>query len=1217
MTKKLISLILSSIMLLNLITVLPINAFAASGSSKTYEKDGYSVTYIVGNEWDKSQTIYITLKNTGEEPILNWALKYDNIGSVSNIWNAYAAETTDEYVIVKNNGYNFEIAPDQSVSFGYTLSYEEKAMPEDFEIYSRRIEVKSGYDVEFNVTDDWYTGFQGEISVSNTSNEPIEAWMLSFDGNFDITNIWNAKLISNENRAYKTAAELWTNPINPKEKVTFGFSASKSATDNIIADNFKLTAVVIGESKLENDPEKEPEEDIDYELDIDNDGLPDYYEDILGTDKNISDTDNDGIPDGYEVFYLGTDPTKADSDDNGKNDGDEDFDNDGLSNKKEYELGTDPNNADTDGDGLSDGTEINTHGTDPLKYDTDDDGISDGDELKLGLDPKNSSTDGTPDSERTFPQTVFSDSEVFSEINNDEETPFKVSLEITAAGVAENNVYAHESGYSNAIENSAIIGIAPEFVYTDGLAVEEVTVKFELDNSAVSNTLGTYAENNDGFKGINRLMVFMFFEDVNMLLPVETEYDETNNIVLATTDRVGTYCLVDMELFFQNLGIEPDNSVNSVDKIELMAYNGNDDTADSVYKDNFDVVFMVDEINYSNDELSVICDKIYDTSKAIFNTSSNVSVRIYGLNGKNKQTGCDFYGRSDTIDGVESILKKVSHTELTADDLIDISRATSISEAVDYVALSYIISNINDEQFEANFNGGMSFSEAVKKASELGIKFDHEEFGFIFFDAERTNCNINGFETLFSIGSNSYNIKQSIISNVPGIENEDEYKYSYARVLFDETEGKNFDIAANREVFVEDVLKYIYGTVPTQAGAYNAIIATGYSTVVLDKPLTEHDMELAEKLYNNPEYAFSEEEVKDCADTDGDGLLDFEEVMFFANKLGNCQLIKFEDNEIKLPSVNKIIAELDEIAYVQSGLLKAKIQYRDCFDEFLCLTVLPVISDPTNEDSDNDGLLDGKVQEYNGKIIAPQDKEPLKPNGPSGVWSRYINEMSSSEVPHLYSNPFMKIDWGSVMANGIIKSPFATMAGADLLNFDFDEQHMALHAHPFTWQWIGGYTDFYDSVFEWATGGNMDNLKLEFTNNKNELYYLWCWRGDYINLGSGAEIGIYKKSFISGEAYATFTLPMTLSLYNYNENGIDTVFNWAPDKKQWWITGWNPEYMEPNKYELVMLGSIDFTGHEDMYDSLIKNTKDGKDSDKIVYDDESLTVWIIWHEIIQ
>lgn len=370
---------------------------------------------------------------------------------------------------------------------------------------------------------------------------------------------------------------------------------------------------------------------------------------------------------------------------------------------------------------------------------------------------------------------------------------------------------------------------------------------------------------------------------------------------------------------------------------------------------------MVDEINYTDEELSAICEKIYSTSKAIFNASSNVSVRVYGLNSKNKQTGCDFYGRTDNVNGLESILKKVSHTELSADDLVDISRATSISEAIDYVALSYIISNIDDDQFKDNFNGKMSFSEAVKKASELGIAFDHEEFGFIFFDADRTNCNVKGFDTLFSIGSNSYNIKQSIVSNVAGIENKDEYKYSYARVLFDETEGMNFDIAANREVFVEDVIKYIYGKVPTEAGAYDAIIATGYSTVVLDKPLTEHDMELAEKRFDDPEYVFSDEEVKSCADTDRDGLFDFEEVMFYSDCAEENKFIKFNNGNIELPQVADImrIFEVNGIyAYVDSGVEEARKQYGDCWAIFLTEPVLPIISDPTSVDSDGDGRVD-------------------------------------------------------------------------------------------------------------------------------------------------------------------------------------------------------------------------------------------------------------------
>ena len=310
---------------------------------------------------------------------------------------------------------------------------------------------------------------------------------------------------------------------------------------------------------------------------------------------------------------------------------------------------------------------------------------------------------------------------------------------------------------------------------------------------------------------------------------------------------------------------------------------------------------------------------------------------------------------------MESILKKVSHTELSADDLIDIARATSISEAIDYVALTYIISNINDDQFEDNFNFGMNFSEAVKKASELGIAFDHEEFGFIFFDADGTNCNINGYDTLFGIGSNSYKIKQSIVSNAAGIENKDEYKYSYARVLFDETEGMNFDIAANREVFVEDVLNYIYGKVPTEAGAYDAIIATGYSTVVLDKPLTEHDMELAEKRYDDPEYVFSDEEVKSCADTDRDGLFDFEEVMFYSDCAEENKFIKFNNGNIELPQVADImhIFEVNGIyAYVDGGVEEARKQYGDCWAIFLTEPVLPIISDPTSVDGDGDGYSD-------------------------------------------------------------------------------------------------------------------------------------------------------------------------------------------------------------------------------------------------------------------
>ncbi len=136
--------------------------------------------------------------------------------------------------------------------------------------------------------------------------------------------------------------------------------------------------------------------------DTDGDGLPDAFEDKIGTDPTKEDTDGDGIPDGEEL-ELGTDPTKKDTDGDGIDDKDEvdrgtdplnpDTDGDGLPDGEEIERGTDPLDPDTDGDGLPDGKEVEL-GTDPKNPDTDGDGLPDGEEVKRGTDPKNPDTDG-------------------------------------------------------------------------------------------------------------------------------------------------------------------------------------------------------------------------------------------------------------------------------------------------------------------------------------------------------------------------------------------------------------------------------------------------------------------------------------------------------------------------------------------------------------------------------------------------------------------------------------------------------------------------------------------------------------------------------------------------------------------------------------------------------------------------------------------------------
>jgi len=87
----------------------------------------------------------------------------------------------------------------------------------------------------------------------------------------------------------------------------------------------------------------------DVGLDSDTDGLPNWYEFLVGSNPNVndSDTDADGFLDLWERYYFGNLNHHGD-------DPDSDEDGDGLSLAAEYHLGTDPGSEDTDDDGVHD-----------------------------------------------------------------------------------------------------------------------------------------------------------------------------------------------------------------------------------------------------------------------------------------------------------------------------------------------------------------------------------------------------------------------------------------------------------------------------------------------------------------------------------------------------------------------------------------------------------------------------------------------------------------------------------------------------------------------------------------------------------------------------------------------------------------------------------------------------------------------------------------------
>ena len=184
---------------------------------------------------------------------------------------------------------------------------------------------------------------------------------------------------------------------------------------------------------------------------------------------------------------------------------------------------------------------------------------------------------------------------------------------------------------------------------------------------------------------------------------------------------------------------------------------------------------------------------------------------------------------------------------------------------------------------------------------------------------------------------------------------------------------------------------------------------------------------------------------------------------------------------------------------------------------------------------------------------------------------------------------------------------------------------IAYHSQIDTWQRYFGYNDLYDAVFRIGSFMNYDSFEF---STEQEKYSLWMWKGDYWNLHSGAEIGLYQYSdtYSGTEHYnvVDFEVPMTLSLYNYySDSHIDNIFSWDPEQKQWWITGFsgrNPKYMNQNPNVMVVVGSVDLSGeHEDMfyalrdaeYDDIDMNTKHEK---YLIFDESYHKVWVIWYE---
>lgn len=236
--------------------------------------------FSVKSEWDRGFMGRIDLTNTGEN-LTDWTIEFKSQLSIEPgmIWGAEIVSRKGDRYTLKPVDYNQTIDSQQTTSIFFNANKIKGKIiePQDIKLSNNiSIDVRDNTepksvtpatsvsnnsaiekvtaevsadpisdnsqdlsaDVDFTLVSDWGSGFQGSISITNTTGGNIDSWNLEFDFPNQIDNIWDAKIQQNRAGSYVITNAAWNREIAAGETITFGFTSSDSVT--VEPQNFEL-----------------------------------------------------------------------------------------------------------------------------------------------------------------------------------------------------------------------------------------------------------------------------------------------------------------------------------------------------------------------------------------------------------------------------------------------------------------------------------------------------------------------------------------------------------------------------------------------------------------------------------------------------------------------------------------------------------------------------------------------------------------------------------------------------------------------------------------------------------------------------------------------------------------------------------------------------------------------------------------------------------------
>lgn len=123
--KRFFAMVLMIVLVFTSIQTTPVKADTANADQQNqtiFTGEGFDVLFQVTSQWDGAFNADVTIENTSDKVIDNWAVEFQMPYEITNIWNGIVESCENGKYVIKNAGSNQDIGIGQSVNFGFSAN---------------------------------------------------------------------------------------------------------------------------------------------------------------------------------------------------------------------------------------------------------------------------------------------------------------------------------------------------------------------------------------------------------------------------------------------------------------------------------------------------------------------------------------------------------------------------------------------------------------------------------------------------------------------------------------------------------------------------------------------------------------------------------------------------------------------------------------------------------------------------------------------------------------------------------------------------------------------------------------------------------------------------------------------------------------------------------------------------------------------------------------